>query len=80
MGGFSYGYAPPPVQVNEIGQNSGANVVEPIVIPDLDDPKERERIRNESVEQSENTDAQRKLELIKERLKVTKGLDVYSLG
>ena len=38
-GGFLYGYAPPPTQVNEVGQNSGANTVDPITIPDLDDPK-----------------------------------------
>ena len=38
--GFSYGYAPPPTQVNEVGQNSGANMADPIAVPDLDDPKE----------------------------------------
>ena len=50
MGGFSYGYAPPWVQVNDMGQNSGANTTDPIAIPDLDDPKERERIRKGSIE------------------------------
>ena len=39
-GGFSYGYALPPTRVNEIGQNSGQNMAEPITVPDLDDPKE----------------------------------------
>ena len=39
-GGFPYGYAPPPTRVNETGQNSGQNMVEPITVPDLDDPKE----------------------------------------
>ena len=38
--GFPYGYAPPPMRVNEVGQNSGANMADPIAIPDLDDPKE----------------------------------------
>ena len=29
-GGFLYGYAPPPTQVNEVGQNSGENTTDPI--------------------------------------------------
>ena len=63
VGGFPYVYAPPPMRVNEMGQNSGANVsganvVDPIVVPDLDDPKEQERIRKESSEQSESNEAQ----------------------
>ena len=44
-GGFPYGYAPPPTRVNERGQNSGQNMVEPITVPDLDDPKEQEKLR-----------------------------------
>ena len=79
MGGFSYGYVPPPIQVNDMGQNSRANVADPITIPDLDDPKERKRIRKELVEQSENIEAQRKLELIEQCLKVMEGSYVYSL-
>ena len=63
VGGFPYGYAPPPTRVNEIGQNSGQNMVEPITVPDLDDPKEQEKLRRESLEQSESNEAQRKLEL-----------------
>ena len=39
-GGFSYGYAPPPTRVNEMGQNSGQNTAKPIMVPDLDDPRE----------------------------------------
>ena len=38
--GFSYGYAPPSTQVNEVGQNSRENTADPITIPDLDNPKE----------------------------------------
>ena len=57
VGGFSYSYAPPPMQVNELGQNSGANMADPIVVPDLDDLREQERIRKESVEQSEHEEA-----------------------
>ena len=68
-GGFPYDYAPPSARVNEVGQNSGENIADPITISDLDDPKEQEKIRKESSEQSENNEAQRKLELIKGHLK-----------
>ena len=54
-------------------------MVDPIAIPDLDDPKEQEMIRKESVEQSKHKKAQRKLELIEERLKIMEGSNVYSL-
>ena len=50
-----------------------------IVVPDLDDPREQERIRKESVEQSEHEEAQQKLKLIEERLKIMEGSDLYSL-
>ena len=39
MGGFPYGYSPSPTKTNEVGQNSGANTVDPIMILDLDDKK-----------------------------------------
>ena len=54
MGRFPYDYPPPPTQINEVGQNLGANTIDPITIPDLDDPKEQEKIRKESLEQSES--------------------------
>ena len=38
--GFPYGYAPPPMRVNEVGQNFEANTADSIMVPDLDDPKE----------------------------------------
>ena len=50
-----------------------------IVVPNLDDSKEQEKIRKESLEQSESNEAQRKLELIKERLRMVERLDAYSL-
>ena len=78
-GGFPYGYAPPPTQVNKVGQNSGANTADPITISDLDDPKEQEKIRKESSEQSENNEAQWKLKLIEERLMAMEGSDVYGM-
>ena len=42
-------------------------------------PKKQEKIRKESLEQSENNEAQRKLELIEERLKAIEGSDVYGM-
>ena len=64
MRGFPYDYPPPPTRINEVGQNSEANMADLIAVPDLDDPKEQEKIRKKSLEQSENNEAQRKLELI----------------
>ena len=78
-GGFPYGYAPPPTRVNEVGQKSGQNMAEPITVSDLNDPKEQEKLRRESSEQSENNEAQRKFELIEECLKAMEGFDVYGL-
>ena len=78
-GGFPYGYTPPATRVNEIGQNSGQNMAEPIIVLDLDDLKEQEKLRRESSEQSENNEAQRKLELIEECLKAMEGSDVYGM-
>ena len=54
-------------------------MAEPITVPDLDDPKEQEKLRRESSEQSESNEAQRKFELIEECLKAVKGSDVYGL-
>ena len=54
--------------MNEGGQNSGANETDPIMVPNLDDPSEQEKLRKESSEQFENNEAQRKLELLEERL------------
>ena len=54
-------------------------MAELITVPDLDDPKEQEKLRRESSEQSESNEAQRKFELIEERLKAVEGSDVYGL-
>ena len=78
-GGFPYGYAPPPVQVNETAHSSGGNAANPIEIPNLDDLAVIEKIRRESIEQSKSNEAQRKLALIEERLKAVEGSDVYGL-
>ena len=54
-------------------------MADPIAVPDLEDPKEKEKIRKESLEQSESNKAQRKLELIEKRLRMVGGPDAYSL-
>ena len=79
MGGFPYDYAPPSTQTHEVGQNSRANMVDPIAVSDLDDPKEQEKIRKELLEQSESNEAERKLELIEKHLRIVEGSDAYSL-
>ena len=79
MGGFPYDYPPPPTQTNEVGQNSWENTADLIMILNLDNPKEQEKIRKQSLEQSESNKAQRKLELIEERLRMVEGSDAYSL-
>ena len=56
--GFPYDYVSPLTRVNEVGQNSGKNTADPIIIPDLDDPNEQEKIWKESSKQSENNEAQ----------------------
>ena len=76
---FPYGSMPPPTRVNEVGQNFEANAANPIMVPNLDDPKEQEKLRKESSEQSENNEAQRKLELIEEHFKAMEGFDVYGI-
>ena len=78
--GFPYCYAPPPTQVNEVGQNSRENTADPTTIPDLDDPKEQKKIQKESSKQFENNEAQQKLELIEECLKAMEGSDVYGMA
>ena len=79
MEGFPYGYPSPPAQINEMGENSRENMADPIAVSDLDDPKEQEKMRKESLEQSENNEAQRKLKLIEERLRMVEGSDAYGL-
>ena len=79
MGGFLYGYVPTLTRTNKVGQNSKANMADPITVSDLDDPKEQKIIKKESLEQSESNEAQRKLELIEEHLRMVEGSDVYSL-
>ena len=65
--------------MNEVGQSSRANMADPIAIPNLDDPKKQEKIKKESTKQSKHDEAQQKLQLIEERLKIIEGSNVYSL-
>ena len=67
MGGYLYVYMPPPaIQMPNMGQQVGVNVVDPLVVPDLDDPKEQEKLATNAYEQADN-EALLKFELIKER-------------
>ena len=49
------------------------------MVPNLDDPRQQEKLRVEASDQCENNEAQRKFELIEERLKAVEGSDVYGL-
>ena len=42
--GFPYNYAPPLTRVNEVGQNSGTNEADSMIVPNLDDPKKQEKL------------------------------------
>ena len=57
----------------------GENEADPIMVPNLDDSKEQEKLRGESSDQCKNNEAQWKLELIEERLKAMEGFDVYGM-
>ena len=65
--------------MNEVRQNSGENTADSITILNLDNLKEQEKIWKESSKQSENNEAQRKLELIEKCLKAMEGFDVYEM-
>ena len=54
-------------------------MADPIAVPNLNDLKEQEKMRKKSLEQSESNEAQQKLELIEERLRMVEGLDAYGL-
>ena len=45
------------MRVNKVGQNFGANTADPIMVSNLNDPRDQEKLRKESSEQSENNEA-----------------------
>ena len=68
-GGFPVIYPTAPmVQTTNVGQQVGANMMDTLTVPDLDDPNEQEKLMmKDSLEQADN-EAQLKFDLIEERL------------
>ncbi|XP_022736187.1 uncharacterized protein LOC111289419 [Durio zibethinus] len=50
---------------------------EPILVPDLDDPKEREKLGIQTPEKVEDTSAREKMKLLEERLRAVEGMNFY---
>lgn len=73
---FGMPIGPPPTyaQQRPIG---GASPSDPISVPDLDDPKEQEKLKCGSVESKDNPDTHQKFDLFEERLRMVEGMGMY---
>ncbi|EOY03805.1 Uncharacterized protein TCM_018989 [Theobroma cacao] len=73
---FGMPMGPPPTyaQQRPIG---GASPSDPISVPDLDDPKEQEKLKYGSVESKDNPDTHQKFDLFEERLRMVEGMGMY---
>ncbi|EOY01013.1 Uncharacterized protein TCM_010930 [Theobroma cacao] len=73
---FRMPIGPPPTyaQQRPIG---GASPSDPISVPDLDDPKEQEKLKCGSVESKDNPDTHKKFDLFEERLRMVEGMGMY---
>ncbi|EOY20527.1 Gag-pro-like protein [Theobroma cacao] len=73
---FGMPIGPPPTyaQQRPIG---GASPSDPIFVPDLDDPKEQEKLKCGSVESKDNPDTHKKFDLFEERLRMVEGMGMY---
>ena len=77
--GFLYAYMPSPImQMSNTGQQMGVNVIDPLAVPDLDDPKKQEKLATDAHEQADN-EALLKFELIEERFMAMKGGDIHDM-
>ena len=69
---YPYLYGPPPiVQTTRpvlLKPNLGINPVNPLVVPNLDDPAEKEKLQQ--------NDAQEKYDLLEERLRAVEGINI----
>ncbi|XP_017972276.1 PREDICTED: uncharacterized protein LOC108661075 [Theobroma cacao] len=76
-----YYNAPPPLghqpTHGQFGSYPGINPAEPINVPDLDDPKEQEKLRKDSSQTGENEKDQKKYDLLEERLRVIEEVDRF---
>ena len=71
-------YAPP--FVGQLPNNEpilGANPTNSVLMPELNDTKGKEKVNESSLEQTSDAKIQRRYNLLKEKLKVLEGDDVY---
>ena len=75
LGGvYTYTYAPPPLaQPPSVPVPSapvlGASPMDPMIVPDLDDPHEQEKLRSCGIVTTENTEVQQKYNLLEKRIR-----------
>lgn len=65
------------VDIGQQGQyaaKEGASPVDPIIVPNLDDPKEQEKWRKEA---PEDVESRHKYDLLEERLRAVEGMDIF---
>ncbi|WRX29161.1 Retrotransposon gag domain - like 10 [Theobroma cacao] len=76
-----YYNAPPPMghqsTHGQFGPYFGINPAKPIHVPDLDDPKEQEKLRKDSSQTGENEKDQKKYDLLEERLRAIERVDRF---
>ena len=83
-GVYTYTYAPPPlaqppsVPVPSI-LVSGANPVDPMIMPNLDDPQEQEKLKSSDPVTAEDTEVQKKYNLLEERIRAIEGVKILGL-
>ena len=79
-GGFPVPYPTAPMfPTTNVGQQVGANMMDAMTVPDLDDPNEQEKLlMKDNLEQADN-EAQLKFDLIEERLRAVEGEDMYGM-
>ena len=54
--------------------HSEASPTNPVLVPDLDNPKAQEESKKDSTEQTDSTEAQQKIDLLEERMKAMEGI------
>ena len=79
-GVYTYTYAPPPLAQPSVpvpsAPVSGASPVDPMIVPDLDDPHEQEKLKSSGLVTAENTEAQQKYNLLEERMRAIEGVKI----
>ena len=67
------------VQMKNAGQQAGANMMDMLTVPYLDDPNKQEKLMmKDNLKQADN-EAQLKFDMIEERLRAMEGEDIYGI-